>query len=177
MSVQHTLHLGPCLVDRAMDHIARYVDAVVGVGLPDDIAFNVDLDQARGRNLPVKEAVEIDQQMVGRARNARGDMIVDQIGHAVAVDQAIAGGEIEPRPPFLRRDLIADRLEIGCIVHDECVDRISWTLAPWTRDGRGPSAGAQTQIKGPSMHSPDMHSPDTHSPKVTGRVYVAAEAA
>src|SRR5262245_59567453 len=49
----------------------------------------------------------------------------------------------------------------------EFVDLGRWTLAPWTRDGRGPPAGDQTQIGGPPMHSP----------QVTERVYVAAEAA
>src|SRR5437588_5615877 len=45
--------------------------------------------------------------------------------------------------------------------------RKSWTRIPWTRDGRGPPAGEQTQFRGPPMHSP----------KVTERVYVAADAA
>jgi hypothetical protein len=100
-----------------MDHVARLVDAVVGVGLADDLALDVDLHQARGRDLLVKEAVEVDEQMVRAAGNARGDVVIDEIGHAVFVDQTIAGGEIDARLPFLGRDLAADRLEVGRVIH------------------------------------------------------------
>jgi hypothetical protein len=46
-----------------------------------------------------------------------GDMIVDEIGHSVVVDQPVAGGEVDPGLPFLRRDIAADRSEVGRIVH------------------------------------------------------------
>ena len=117
VGVQHALHFGPRLVDRAVDHVAGFVDAVVGVGLPDDVALYVDLDQARGGDLLVDHAVEVDEEMILRARDARRDVIVDQVGHAVLVDQAIAGGEIDACLPFFRRDLCADRLEVGRVIH------------------------------------------------------------
>ena len=34
-------------------------------------------------------------------RHARGDVVVDHVGHAVAVDQPVAGGEIHAGLPFL----------------------------------------------------------------------------
>ncbi len=116
MGVQHASDVLPRLVDRAVNHIARDIDAVIGVGLGNDVALDIDLDQARCRDLLVKQPVEIDQQMVG-AGNARGDVVIDQVGHGIGVDQAIAGGEIEPGLPFLLRYVVADRLEICCVIH------------------------------------------------------------
>ena len=49
-------------MDAAMDHVARLVDVVVGVGLPHDVAVEVDLHQARGGDLLVRQPVEVDQQ-------------------------------------------------------------------------------------------------------------------
>ena len=101
VGVQDALDLGAGLVDRAVDHVAGCVDPVIGVRLPDDVAFEVDLDEARRRDLLVEKAVEIDQQMVVAAGDARGDVVVDQIGHPVGVDQAVAGREIETGLPLL----------------------------------------------------------------------------
>ena len=101
VGVQHAGDIRPRLVDRAVDHVARLVDAVVGVGLPDDLALDVDLHQARGGDLLVEQAVEVDQQVVLGARDARGDVVVDEVGHPVRVDQPVAGGEIDPRLPLL----------------------------------------------------------------------------
>jgi hypothetical protein len=101
MGVQHAGDVRPRLVDRAVDHVTRFVDAVVGVRLPDDRALEVDLHQARGRDLLVQHTVEVDQQVVLAAGNARGDVIVDEVGHCVLVDQAITGGKINARLPFL----------------------------------------------------------------------------
>ncbi len=98
VGVQHACDLRPRLVDRAVDHVAGLVDAVVGVGLPDDLALDVDLHQARGGDLLVEQAVEIDQQVILGAGNARGDVVVDQVGHPVRVDQPVAGGEIDAAP-------------------------------------------------------------------------------
>jgi len=104
-------------VDCAVDHVARFVDAVVGLGLPDDLALDVDLHQARCRDLLVEHAVKVDQQMVLAAGDARGDVVVDEVGHSVFVDQAVAGGEIDARLPLLGRHLGADRLEVGRVIH------------------------------------------------------------
>jgi hypothetical protein len=44
------------------------------------------------------------------ARHSRGDVVVDEIGHAITRHQAIAGGEIDPHLPFRLADALADRL-------------------------------------------------------------------
>jgi hypothetical protein len=104
-------------MDRAMDHVAGCVDPVIGVRLPDDVAFEVDLDEARRRDLLVEQPVEIDQQMIVAAGNARGDVVVDEVGHPIGIDQAVARREIEPGLPFVGRYLVADALEVGRIFH------------------------------------------------------------
>jgi len=103
-------------VDGAVDHVARDVDAVIGVWLPNDVALQVDLHQARRGDFLIKQAIEVDEQVLG-AGNTSGDMIVDEIRHSVVVDQPVAGGEVDPGLPFLRRDIVADRSEVGRIVH------------------------------------------------------------
>src|SRR5262252_8766687 len=49
----------------------------------------VDLDQARGRDLLVEQAAEVDQDMVIRSRYTRGDMVIDEVGHGIGVDGPI----------------------------------------------------------------------------------------
>ena len=100
MRVHHAGDLGPRLVDGAVDHVAGLVDVVVGRGLPDDLAVDVDLHQAGRGDLLVEQPVEIEQQHVVFAGHARGDVVIDEVGHAVFVDQPVAGGEVEPRLPF-----------------------------------------------------------------------------
>src|SRR5213075_908603 len=58
-------HVVARLVDRAVDHVARLVDAVVQfaeVGLQQDVAVDVDLDQRRGRDLLVHHPVRVDEE-------------------------------------------------------------------------------------------------------------------
>ena len=50
-------------------------------------------------------------------RHARSDVVVDEIGHAVAIGQPVARGEVDARLPFLGADLLADRTEAGLVVH------------------------------------------------------------
>jgi hypothetical protein len=45
--VNDRIDVRPRFVNRTLDHVARLVDAVVGRRFPDDLAFDVDLDQAR----------------------------------------------------------------------------------------------------------------------------------
>ena len=53
--------IGARLVDGAVDHVARLVDAVVGRGRPDDIALNIDFHEVRRGDLLVEQPVEIDE--------------------------------------------------------------------------------------------------------------------
>ena len=106
MSVKHAGDIRPGFVNGAVNDIAGKVDAVIGIGLGNDVALDVDFDEARCRDFLVEKAVKIDQQMLG-AGNARRDMVVDKVGHAVGIDQPIASGEIDPSLPFLCGDFVA----------------------------------------------------------------------
>ena len=64
MRMKHALHIGSRFMNGAMNDVTGFVDVVIGVGLPQDIAFDADLDQAGGGDLLVEKTVEIDQQMV-----------------------------------------------------------------------------------------------------------------
>src|ERR1041385_1421166 len=61
--------------------------------------------------------------MIG-AGDARRDVVVDQIGHPVAVHQAVAGREIAARLPFFRADGTAHGRKIGRVVHCSPVARM-----------------------------------------------------
>ena len=100
MRVQYAGNVGPRFVNSAVDYVTGLVDVVVGIGLPDDVAVDVDLHQARGCDLLVEQAVEIDQEVVLGAGNARRDVVIDEVGHPVFVYQAVAGREFKPRLPF-----------------------------------------------------------------------------
>ena len=45
MRVQHTGDVRARLVNRAVDHVAGLVDVVIRVGLPNDLAVNVNLHE------------------------------------------------------------------------------------------------------------------------------------
>jgi hypothetical protein len=87
-------------VDRAGDREAAAVDRVLR-GF-DRIASAVDLDQGRGGDLLIQHAVGVDQEVILRPGHAGGDPRVDQIRPAEPVDEAVAGGEIDPGLPFRR---------------------------------------------------------------------------
>jgi hypothetical protein len=89
-------------MDRAVNHVPRFIDVVVCVGLPDGLAVDVDLYQAGSDDFLVEQAVEIEQDNIFLTRHTRGDMIVDEICHPIDIDEAIAGGEIKTCLPFLR---------------------------------------------------------------------------
>ena len=94
----------------AVNDKAGGVDAIVG-GIEEGVAVEVDLDQAGRIDFLVEHPVRVDQEMIGRSRNAAGDVVGDHLGHAVQRGEAIAGGEIDPGLPFLRADLLADRFD------------------------------------------------------------------
>ena len=123
MGVDHALHIDPGFVDRTVDHKAGAVDAVIGIRLPDDIPLDINLDQARCGDLPVKKPVEIDQQVI-RIRNARRNVVVDQVRHAEVIDQTVAGGEIDTRPPFRVAHFTADGAEFRAVIHGSSVARV-----------------------------------------------------
>src|ERR1700756_1626857 len=87
-------------VDGTVNDEAGDVDVVVG-GVEQRIAVDVDLDQAGGVDLLIEHAVRVDQELIGRAGDAAGDVVGDHLGHAVHRGQAIAGGEVDAGLPFL----------------------------------------------------------------------------
>ena len=54
MGVQHAGNVRPRFMNGAVDHIAGNVDGVIGVRLADDVAFDIDLHQARGGDFLIK---------------------------------------------------------------------------------------------------------------------------
>jgi hypothetical protein len=97
-------------VDGAMNDKARDIDVVVA-GVEQGVAIDVDLDQARRVHLLIEHAVGIDQELIVMPRHAAGNVVRDPLGVAVHRGQAITGGEIDARFPFLGADLLADRFD------------------------------------------------------------------
>ena len=104
------------MVDGAVDHVARLVDAVIGIGFPQDVTFKIDLDQARSGDFLVEQAIQVDQQVFVIAGDTRGDVVVNQVGHAVDVGQPVTGCEVEPCFPFFGADFVFDAAELRRIV-------------------------------------------------------------
>lgn len=80
-----------------MDGEAGRVDAVLALG--ELVAVQVDLDEARGRDLVEHQPVGVDEEVMLGAGHAGGDVGVDQIVPAVQRDEAI-GGEVDPLLPL-----------------------------------------------------------------------------
>src|SRR5437764_1445148 len=72
MGVQHAGDIRARLVDRTVDYVARFVDAVVGLRFPNDLALDIDFGEARCRDFLVEHGVKVDQQVVLAARYACG---------------------------------------------------------------------------------------------------------
>ena len=106
--VDHAVRVLARLVHRAVDDVAGGVHRVAGVAVVDDVARQVDLDQARGGHLLVQHAVGVDQDVVRGPRHAGRDVVVDEIGHPVARHQAVARREIDAQRPFVGADALAN---------------------------------------------------------------------
>ena len=136
VSVQHAGDVGTRGVDRAVDHVARQVDRVFGIRIGDDAPLEIDLDQRRGGDLLVHHPERVDEKMLLFARHARRDVVEMEIAHPVEIDQAIAGGEIDPRLPLQRidvrraRGLHRGRLDPGNRVHRPTPSIDAYTSLP-----------------------------------------------
>ena len=106
MRVDDAVHLVPRAVDGAVDDEARLVDVVLG-RVEQDLAVQVELDEARGVHLLVEQAVGIDEEGVVLPRDARRDVVRDHLVHAVEMHEAVRGGEIDALRPLLGADLLA----------------------------------------------------------------------
>jgi hypothetical protein len=64
------------------------------------LAGGVDLHQVLRLHLVEQHAVAVDEEVVGRARNARADVRVDQVGHLEMRDQPVQRGQVMARAGF-----------------------------------------------------------------------------
>src|SRR5258707_12402885 len=71
----------------------------------DHFAVDVDAHQRRRGDLFEHGSEAIDQEMIMRSRNARGNVRIDDVVHALESDQAIACGEVTGCLPFPQLDL------------------------------------------------------------------------
>jgi hypothetical protein len=78
---------------RGMDHEAGRVHRPRA--LLDLAPLEIDLHQRRRGDLVEGQAVGIDQEVMRRPRQPRGDVGVDRVVHAVQRDQPVAGGELD----------------------------------------------------------------------------------
>ena len=62
--------------------------------------------------------------MVG-ARNARRDVVVDQVGHAELVHQAVARRQLDTGLPLFGRDAVLKTRKVGAVVHGFKVFKIA----------------------------------------------------
>src|SRR2546425_13350661 len=107
MGMDDAVHFVPRAVDGAVDDEPGLVDVVLG-RVEQDLAVEVELDEARGVHLIVEQAVGIDEEGVVIARDAGRDVVGDHLVHAVEMDEAVRRGEVDALRPFLRADLLAD---------------------------------------------------------------------
>lgn len=71
----------------------------------DDTTLDIDLDEIGRGDLAVHQAELIDQEMALRSRNARGDVIVDQLGPAEHVADAIECRQVFARDALLQANM------------------------------------------------------------------------
>jgi hypothetical protein len=98
-------------VNRRVDDEAGIVDAV-GAGL-DQVAIQIDLDQAGGGDLAEPQPIRIDQEVVLRTRHARRDVGEDQVVPALQRRQTIERGQIDANAPLVFADLVPDGFDTG----------------------------------------------------------------
>jgi hypothetical protein len=112
--MDHAGDVMSCSMDRAVDHIPGFVDAVVQlseVGLAQYVAVHIDLDQAGRGDFFVEHPVRIDQERVVLPRYRRRDVIGHHVRHVVVRDQAIARSEVHPGFPLGWRNLVFHRTQ------------------------------------------------------------------
>ena len=112
VGVDHAIDIVASLVDGAVDHIPRLVDAVIGVWFVEDVAVDVDFDKTRSGDFFVQEAVQIDEQVIG-AWNFQGDVVVDQVRHAVQIHETVTSSKLHSGQPLLMADHGLKRFELG----------------------------------------------------------------
>ena len=106
MDVQDDLRVFATGVDRAVDDEARGIDVVGRIGHL--LAVDVDLHQARRRDLVEQHPVGVEEKVVVGTGHPRGEVREDEVVPAVVSDQTVGGGEVHALLPLFGRDLVAD---------------------------------------------------------------------
>ena len=91
-----------------MDGEARIVDLGL-VELLDGVAFGINGDQARRRDLVKQMAERVEQEAMILARQAHRQVSEDQVVHAEASEQAVGRREVTAQLPFLGIDIASVR--------------------------------------------------------------------
>ena len=91
-------------VDDAVDIVAAAMDRAVndesgpvhgGIGLIDQVAVEIDLDEVGGGHLVEQQPEAVEQKVAGLVRDARRNVRIDQIGPAEMLDQTVTGRELD----------------------------------------------------------------------------------
>ena len=97
-------------VNGAVDHKAGLVDRILR-GVEQDLAIDVDADEAGGGDLVVQHAVGVEQELVGGAGDACRNVVRGQLGHVEHFRQPVGGCQVDADVPFLLADLFTDGLD------------------------------------------------------------------
>ena len=112
MRMQCRIEVRAVLQQTGMDDQRAALDRF-DIGIGQDVSVEIDLQQRRRRHFGKHPIRALDQHVIRFARHPQSEMVVGQIVDAVMGEQAIPGGEFDPRRPFLGADLIADRFAVG----------------------------------------------------------------
>ncbi len=96
-------------MDGAVDHEPRTVDTVIR-GVEQNVAIEVDLNQARRRDLLIQHAVWVDEELPILPRNAARNVVGGHFGHAIHLGQPVGGRELHACLPLSRADAVPDSL-------------------------------------------------------------------
>ena len=110
--MNHAANLGTRGVHGAVNDGPRPVQPVAEIAVVrrgEDVAVMVDLEQARGGDFLVHQAVGVNEEAALFARDARRNVVSHHVGHPVKVHQPVTRGEIDARLPFGVRDFVLER--------------------------------------------------------------------
>jgi hypothetical protein len=109
MRVNHASDIVPGTVNRAVNHIPCFVDAVVQLAkirLTQNVSIYVDFDEAGGRDLFIEHSVGVDQESALLIGHRCGDVVGHHVRHLIVRNQPIARREIDPGFPLHCRHLV-----------------------------------------------------------------------
>ena len=108
-----------------MNDVAGLIDPVVG-RIEEDVALDVDLDQARGCVLVEEHAIGVYQELILRLRDPGRDMAGDHLRHAELRDQSVARRQVDTRFPLFGAHQLRYRLDDRGLqpTHDSMISRL-----------------------------------------------------